>query len=240
MRKVIFILSVLLFFAGFQPKGWEIFLCLFLALLLSVFVKKPGLPEKFGKKSILASVVITFIYTIYVFITFEDASNDHLIFQALFAVFTMAGTFWFVLNVINMIPKMKPTIKTADITDNGIGRAGYFYLFIVALINCSFLSQSSPLYPLNYWDDVNSYVTVSRAIVAGKVLYKDIFDHKGPILHFMNVPFSMFNHQSYIGVYILEIIFCFCWLALALKIMSLFIRLDRMIFIAVLPLSMLT
>ena len=240
MRKVIFILSVLLFFAGFQPKGWEIFLCLFLALLLAVFVKKPGLPEKFGKKSILASVVITFIYTIYVFITFEDASNDHLIFQALFAVFTMAGTFWFVLNVINMIPKMKPTIKTADITDNGIGRAGYFYLFIVALINCSFLSQSSPLYPLNYWDDVNSYVTVSRAILAGKVLYKDIFDHKGPILHFMNVPFSMFNHQSYIGVYILEIIFCFCWLALALKIMSLFIRLDRMIFIAVLPLSMLT
>ena len=240
MRKVLFIISVLLFFAGFQPKGWEIFLCIFLTLLLTVLVKKPGLPEKFGNKSILLSVVITFIYTLYVFITFEDASNDHLLFQALFTVFTMAGTFWFVLNVINMFPKMKPALKIEDISDNGIGRAGYFYLFIVALIDCSFLSQSSPLYPLNFWDDVNSYVTVSRALVAGKVLYKDIFDHKGPLLHFINIPFSVFNHQSYIGVFILEVIFCFFWLALALKIMSLYIRLDRMIFIAVLPLSMLT
>ena len=240
MRKVLFILSCLLFFAGFQPSGWEIFLCLFLTLLLSVLVKRPGLPEKFGKKSILLSVVITFLYTIFVFITFGDASNDHLIFSALFTVLTMAGTFWFVLNLLNMLPKMRVSLKVPEIKDNGIGKAGYFYLLIVAVINCSFLSQSSPLYPLNYWDDVNSYVTVSRALVAGKVLYKDIFDHKGPLLHFLNVPFSAFNHQSYIGVFILEVIFCFFWLILALKIMSLYIKLDRTSFIAVLPLAMLT
>ena len=240
MRKVLFIISCLLFFSGFQPSGWEIFLCLFLTLLLSVLVKRPGLPEKFGKKSILLSVVITFLYTIFVFITFGDASNDHLIFSALFTVLTMAGTFWFVLNLLNMLPKMRASLKVPEIKDNGIGKAGYFYLLIVAIINCSFLSQSSPLYPLNYWDDVNSYVTVSRALVAGKVLYKDIFDHKGPLLHFLNIPFSAFNHQSYIGVFILEVIFCFFWLILALKIMSLYIKLDRTSFIAVLPLAMLT
>ena len=240
MRKVLFVLSVLLFFAGFQPKGWEIFMCLFLTLLISVLAIRPGLPAKFEKKSVILSIAIMFIYTMYVFITFGDASNDHLIFEALFTVASAAGTFWFVLNILNMLPKMKTSLKVKDIKENNIGRAGFFYLLIVAIINCSFMSQSSPLYPLNYWDDVNSYVTVSRAIVSGKVLYKDIFDHKGPILHFINIPFSAFNHQSYIGVFILEVIFCFFWLLLALKIMSLYIRLDRTSFIAVLPLAMLT
>ena len=107
------------------------------------------------------------ILMIFVFITFGDASNDQLIFSALFTVLTMAGTFWFVLNLLNMLPKMRASLKVPEIKDNGIGKAGYFYLLIVAIINCSFLSQSSPLYPLNYWDDVNSYVTVSRALASG-------------------------------------------------------------------------
>ncbi len=188
----------------------------------------------------LLSAVISIFYAVYVFITFGDIAGDNIILTAVFTVLTTAGAFWFILNILSMLPKVKTMPKNLETADNNIGKAGMLYLLIVAIINVSFLCQASPLYPLNYWDDVNSYVTVSRALALGKILYKDIFDHKGPLLHFINIPFSAFNHQSYLGVYILEVIFCFCWLVLALKIMSLYVRLERTCFIAVLPLAMLT
>ena len=188
----------------------------------------------------LLSAVISIFYAVYVFITFGDIAGDNIILTAVFTVLTTAGAFWFILNILSMLPKVKTMPKNLETADNNIGKAGMLYLLIVAIINVSFLCQASPLYPLNYWDDVNSYVTVSRALALGKILYKDIFDHKGPLLHFINIPFSAFNHQSYLGVYILEVIFCFCWLVLALKIMSLYVRLERTCFIAALPLAMLT
>ena len=240
MRKVLFLIASVLFFAGFSPRGWEMFLCLFLVLLIGVLTIKPGLPERFDSRSALVSAVISIFYAVYVFITFGDIAGDNMILLAGFTILTTAGSFWFFLNILSMLPKVKPMPKNLTAEDNSIGKAGLFYLLIVAVINVTFLCQASPLYPLNYWDDVNSYVTVSRALVSGKILYKDIFDHKGPLLHFINIPFSAFNHQSYLGVYILEIIFCFFWLVLALKIMSLYVRLERTCFIAVLPLAMLT
>ena len=240
MKKILFLLSVILFFAGFSPRGWEIFLCLFLTLLIGVLTIKPGLPEKHGSRQMLLSAVISIFYALYVFITFGDIAGDNVILTGVFTLFTTAGAFWFILNILGMLPKIKTMPKNLEAADNNIGKAGMLYLFIVSIINVSFMCQSSPLYPLNYWDDVNSYVTVSRALVSGKILYKDIFDHKGPLLHFINIPFSAFNHQSYLGVYILEVIFCFFWLVLALKIMSLYVRLERTCFIAVLPLAMLT
>ncbi len=240
MRKVLFIIASILFFTGFFPRGWEIFLCLFLVLLTGVLTIKPGLPEKFDSRSALASAVMTIFYAVYVFITFGDIAGDNMLLLAGFTVLTAIGAFWFILNILSMLPKVKPMPKNLVSEDNSIGKAGMLYLLIVSVINVTFLCQSSPLYPMNYWDDVNSYVTVSRAVVSGKILYKDIFDHKGPLLHFINIPFSAFNHQSYLGVYILEIIFCFFWLVLALKLMSLYVRLERTCFIAVLPLAMLT
>ena len=240
MRKVLFLISVLLFFAGFSPRGWEVFLCLFLALLIGVLTIKPGLPENFSNKSVLLTAVISIFYAVYVFITFGEIAGDNMILLAGFTLLTTAGAFWFILNILSMLPKIKTLPKDITSEDNSIGKAGLLYLLIVSLINVSFMCQASPLYPLNYWDDVNSYVTVSRSLAAGKILYKDLFDHKGPLLHFLNVPFSVFNHQSYLGVYILEVIFCFFWLVLALKILSLYVRLERTCFIAVLPLAMLT
>lgn len=240
MKKVLFILSVLLFFAGFQPKGWEIFLCLFLSLLLSLPVIKPGLPEKKGRKPALLSLAVSFFYAIHVFITFSDVSDGNIVLEAVFTLLTAAGTFWFVLNVLSMFPETIRNSGINDVKKNGIGKTGYFILFIVSVINCCFMTQSSPLYPMNYWDDVNCYVTVSRSMAAGKILYKDLFDHKGPLLHFINFPLSFLNHQSYLGVFVLEIIVCFFWLVFALKIVSLYIKLDRTCFIAVLPLAMLT
>ena len=102
MRKVLFLISVLLFFAGFSPRGWEIFLCLFLALLIGVLTIKPGLPENFSNKSVLLTAVISIFYAVYVFITFGEIAGDNMILLAGFTLLTTAGAFWFILNILSI------------------------------------------------------------------------------------------------------------------------------------------
>jgi len=53
-----------------------------------------------------------------------------------------------------------------------------FAVFVISLFStCSFL------YPLNPWDDANVFMTIGNAMLSGRELYVDIFDHKGPMLN---------------------------------------------------------
>ena len=53
----------------------------------------------------------------------------------------------------------------------------------VLLLLCS---QSSPLYPLNTWGDANCLLTVGRVMKAGGVVYRDIYEQKGPTLYLLH------------------------------------------------------
>ena len=134
MKKNLFLLSVILFFAGFSPRGWEIFLCLFLTLVIGVLTIKPGLPEKHGSRQMLLSAVISIFYAVYVFITFGDIAGDNIILTAVFTVLTTAGAFWFILNILSMLPKVKTMPKNLETADNNIGKAGMLYLLIGSLL----------------------------------------------------------------------------------------------------------
>ena len=50
------------------------------------------------------------------------------------------------------------------------------YLFISILIITLF-SESSFIYKLNPWSDLNIYLTIGRNILNGGKLYTDLFDH---------------------------------------------------------------
>lgn len=62
----------------------------------------------------------------------------------------------------------------------------YSLFFVLSAIFLYFFSYgTSSLYP-NYGGDSEIFILVGKAISEGKILYKDIFDHKGPILFFIN------------------------------------------------------
>ncbi len=85
-------------------------------------------------------------------------------------------------------------------------------------------STSSPLYFANNWVDVNAYLTMGRGLFHGKVLYLDLFDHKGPLLYFIYGIASLLSPHSYFGVYLLESIFFTFTLYYAFKIANLFLN----------------
>lgn len=75
-----------------------------------------------------------------------------------------------------------------------------------------FASKSSPLFPLNDWVDANTLLTVGKSLLQGQVLYRDVFDHKGPYIYLAYGLGWLVSHQGstggFTGVWLLEVL-CF-------------------------------
>lgn len=68
-----------------------------------------------------------------------------------------------------------------------------------------FCSMLSPLYGYSTWVDVNIYHVIGRGMIDGKVIYKDLFDHKGPIIFFIYGLGSLISRTSFLGVFFIEV-----------------------------------
>jgi hypothetical protein len=95
-------------------------------------------------------------------------------------------------------------------------------LGLIAVLTMLFATLSSPLYPLNDWVDSNTFFTMGKAMFNGKVLYRDVFNHKGPILHFLHGLAWVISNKSFFGVWILEIIACYFTLLFSYRILALY------------------
>lgn len=76
----------------------------------------------------------------------------------------------------------------------------------VATLVLAVCSKSSPLYPLNDWMDANIFYTAGKAMMNGQVLYRDVFDHKGPLLYLVYGIGWLLDHTGFFGVWLLEIL----------------------------------
>lgn len=93
-------------------------------------------------------------------------------------------------------------------------------------------SQSAPIYPINTWDDANCLLTVGRVMREGGVLYRDIYEQKGPTLYLIHAAAAAISSASFFGVYVMEVLSLAAALYLAQRIMR-----RRMPFAAALSLT---
>ena len=84
-------------------------------------------------------------------------------------------------------------------------------LLLSSVLTITLLSKSSPLYPLNDWVDANCFLTTGKSILAGNVLYRDVYEQKGPVLYFLHALAAIISDSSFLGVWILEILSCFAF-----------------------------
>lgn len=85
------------------------------------------------------------------------------------------------------------------------------FLLLFSLL-CAFLfqlicSKSSPLYPTNDWMDVQCFATVGRSILDGKVLYRDIYEQKGPLIYFVHAAASLVSRDTMGGLFLFYVVF---------------------------------
>ena len=98
------------------------------------------------------------------------------------------------------------------------------FSFIIAFISLLICSKNSPLYPFNNWVDENAFFTVGKAWIHGILPYKDLFEQKGPLLYLIFSLSYLISNNTFIGVFILEIISFTYFLYYCGKIIDLFLK----------------
>lgn len=98
----------------------------------------------------------------------------------------------------------------------------WLYCALTACIVLTICTKSSFLYPLNDWVDANCFFTVGKSIADGKVLYRDIYEQKGPWLYFLHALCTRISETTFFGVYLLEVLAGTAFLGFAAKIMQLY------------------
>ena len=86
------------------------------------------------------------------------------------------------------------------------GRLLFVYYLLVSFTLMLLITRSSPLYPYNNWDDANSYFSMGKSMFHGIVIYRDIFDQKGPYLYFLYGLCSLISRRSFAGVFLMEVL----------------------------------
>ena len=82
--------------------------------------------------------------------------------------------------------------------------------FAAAFCIITVMSTCSFLYPTNTWGDAQCFYTVGKSIAHGKVLYRDIYEQKGPLLYFLHACVEWLPLESanpFLEIYILQV-FC--------------------------------
>lgn len=77
-------------------------------------------------------------------------------------------------------------------------------LFVYSFLLLFFCSKMSPLYPFNEWDDINLYFTIGKGLFNGKIVYSELFDHKGPLIFFIYGIAYLISNTTFFGMYIIE------------------------------------
>lgn len=109
----------------------------------------------------------------------------------------------------------------------------FLFFYTVALF--TFCSKFSPVYNFNYWADINIYFTIGKGIWADKVLYKDLFDHKGPIIFFIYSLGYLFSHSSFLGMFFVQVLFQFIAVYFGYLSIRLFVRKNLALALSLLP-----
>ena len=99
----------------------------------------------------------------------------------------------------------------------------YGYCLFLSAVYLLFCTESSPLYPFNVWVDANAFFTMGKGMMNGKVLYRDLFEQKGPLLYFIHGLSYLISHRTFLGVYIFEVISFSIFLFYSHKLILLFL-----------------
>jgi len=81
----------------------------------------------------------------------------------------------------------------------------FLFLYGYAALILLFCTPNSPLFSIQSWVDPNVYMDVGRAMTEGRVLYRDVFDHKGPLFLMVFAVLAPISRHSLLGLYLLQI-----------------------------------
>ena len=105
------------------------------------------------------------------------------------------------------------------------------FCLVTAFLMIMLCSRSSFLYPINNWDDVNCYFSMGKAMMNGQIIYRDIYEQKGPYLYFLYGLAYLMNHTGFLGVFLFEVAAMAVLLLFSYKTMNLYLKKETSLFL---------
>jgi len=100
------------------------------------------------------------------------------------------------------------------------------FIFIYVFFMLLFCSHMSPLYFSNEWADVNVYFNIGKAMLNGRTLYTDIFDHKGPLIFIIYGLGYLISNTTFFGMFLIQLAGWFAMVYYLYKIANLYLGKD--------------
>lgn len=147
------------------------------------------------------------------------------------AIITLGASI-FITNLIKWILSEKEIHLIKEHTRKTDWRIVGFVL-LVAVIGITLCSRTSPLYSFNDSFDSHIYFTIGRGMTEGKVLYRDLLDQKGPYIYFIHAIAALVDSKYFTGVYLIQIVFFFATLMIAVKTIKLVNPKDKVIYFGI-------
>ena len=239
-------MSLFSFFAiNLIPTKTGIIFDVVLSIIIALFIWKRKPYDKINRSFFsenkgytFFSMVVSFLLGIrFFYLWFPSGRLLKLCFNSfMFKILLLAGVTLLlvtgcivILNLfLNLLLKKEIQHLTFDNTnelkaDRIISFKVWIVLILTSILCITICSKSSPIYPFNNWDDANCFFTVGKSITNNIVMYKDIFEQKGPLLYFIHTLAYLISHTTFIGVYFFELITCFLFLFISYKTLRLFI-----------------
>ena len=80
---------------------------------------------------------------------------------------------------------------------------------LMALLVMTFCCCFSPLYSTNTWCSPACYHTVGKSLWSGLLPYRDLYEHKGPLVYALYSLATLISYKSFLGMYLLSLPFAF-------------------------------
>jgi len=105
-----------------------------------------------------------------------------------------------------------------------VGILSFLVCVLIGFICITFTSKNSFLFAFQDSRDIQIFLTTARGILDGDVLYRDIFEVKGPYLYVIYVLGLMIGRGTLLGVYFIEVLLFSVYLYLSYKIAILYVK----------------
>ena len=105
-------------------------------------------------------------------------------------------------------------LENIEVKNNKIVLFIFVFLYLIGMILCS--AYTSPLYSNYFGADSALFTLIGKGITEGKIVYKDLFDHKGPLLFFIEALGYFIGKST--GIFIIQCTFGIINLFLLYKI----------------------
>lgn len=107
------------------------------------------------------------------------------------------------------------------------------YCIVVSVLSMMLASANSFIFARNTFVDPNAFMMIGRRMLKGAVIYKDVYEHKGPYLCFLSELMCFISSDSYIGMFLVEVVLYSIFLFYSYKILNMYFENNGIMFIPV-------